>query len=240
MTSKRREDMVDLEQQFILRLPLTAADNLKKDLQIGGMSLKDKLSLEIHPETRRGKVVYDSQMYNAKLVDLPCIVESYKTTDRKTFYKCADISQMLMCKNDFTDDSPDEDNNINNNSNVDSSIKKKEKDKRFLWNHGLCPPLKNVRKRRFRRTLQKKHPEQPDIERELRRLFSMDAQAIDVKWEIIYEQEKPDNGTHHTNISSNTHIPNSSKANKHNNNNNNNAGSSGGNRNKNSDGNNNN
>ena len=29
-----------------------------------------------------------------QLVDLPCIVESLKTTDRKSFYKTADISQV--------------------------------------------------------------------------------------------------------------------------------------------------
>ena len=29
--------------------------------------LKDKLSLEIHPEKRRGKVIYDGQMYHAKV-----------------------------------------------------------------------------------------------------------------------------------------------------------------------------
>jgi len=31
-------------------------------------------------------------------VDLPTIIESQKTIDRKTFYKTADISQMLICK----------------------------------------------------------------------------------------------------------------------------------------------
>jgi hypothetical protein len=29
-------------------------------------------------------------------------------------------------------------------------------DKKFLWPHGITPPLKNVRKRRFRKTLRKK------------------------------------------------------------------------------------
>lgn len=29
-------------------------------------------------------------------------------------------------------------------------------DKKYLWPHGYTPPLKNVRKRRFRKTLRKK------------------------------------------------------------------------------------
>jgi TATA-binding protein-associated factor Taf7 len=29
-------------------------------------------------------------------------------------------------------------------------------DKKFIWPHGITPPLKNVRKRRFRKTLKKK------------------------------------------------------------------------------------
>jgi len=29
-----------------------------------------------------------------QLVDLPCIIESLKTTDRKNFFKAADISQV--------------------------------------------------------------------------------------------------------------------------------------------------
>lgn len=32
----------------------------------------------------------------AKLVDLPCIIESLKTIDKKTFYKTADICQVCM------------------------------------------------------------------------------------------------------------------------------------------------
>lgn len=33
--------------------------------------------------------------------------------------------------------------------------------------------------------------EQPDIEKEVKRLFRMDAEAIDVKWEVITEDDKP-------------------------------------------------
>lgn len=49
-------------------------------------------------------------------------------------------------------------------------FKKKEPnkvDKKYLWPHGVTPPLKNVRKRRFRKTLRKKYVEAPEIEKEV-------------------------------------------------------------------------
>lgn len=37
--------------------------------------------------------------------------------------------------------------------------------------------------------------EQPDIEKEVKRLFRTDAEAIDVKWEVVTEDEKPLDGS---------------------------------------------
>jgi TATA-binding protein-associated factor Taf7 len=46
-------------------------------------------------------------------VDLPTIIESQKTIDRKTFYKTADISQIVICKEGEPSD--EEDNPTLNN-----------------------------------------------------------------------------------------------------------------------------
>ena len=43
--------------------------------------------------------------------------------------------------------------------------------KKYLYPHGITPPLKNVRKRRFRKTLKKKYIDFPEIEKEVKRLF---------------------------------------------------------------------
>lgn len=171
------EPAFDLEQQFILRMPPGPAMALRHDVQSGSMTLKDKLSIDLQPDGRRGQVRYGNEIFNAKLVDLPCIMESLKTVDKKTFYKTADICQMLICSND--DDTLQEENES-----------PKKKDKKNLWPHGITPPLKNVKKRRFRKTLKKKYMEQPDIEKEVKRLFRTDAEAIDVKWEVVVEEEK--------------------------------------------------
>ncbi|KAK3600016.1 hypothetical protein CHS0354_012684 [Potamilus streckersoni] len=171
------ESAFDLEQNFILRLPPSTAAALRKDVQVG--NLRDKLFIELNSDMRRGAIRYGNEFFYAKLVDLPCIIEAQKTVDRKTFYKTADIAQMLVTT---TEEDISQDEN--------ESPKKKDKDKKFMWNHGITPPLKNVRRRRFRKTLTKKYMEQPDIEKEVKRLFRTDAEAIDVKWEIVNDEEK--------------------------------------------------
>ncbi|XP_057576709.1 transcription initiation factor TFIID subunit 7-like [Hippopotamus amphibius kiboko] len=50
-------------------------------------------------------------------------------------------------------------------------------------------PLKNVRKRRFRKTAKKKSVESPGVEKEVKRLLSTDAEAVSTCWEIIAENE---------------------------------------------------
>ena len=52
--------------------------------------------------------------------------------------------QMMVCVSD------DEDN-----KEEAEMGKKKDKDHKWKWNHGITPSLKNVRKRRFRKTIGK-------------------------------------------------------------------------------------
>jgi len=75
---------------------------------------------------------------------------------------------------------------------VEKRKKKKEKDKekKFQWPHGLTPPLKNVRKRRFRKVARQKTQDHDEIEKEVRRLFRADNEAVDVKWEIIDDDQE--------------------------------------------------
>ena len=97
-------------------------------------------------------------------MDLPTIVESHKTIDNKFFYKTADICQLLICK---------EGEAFSDEEEVVSPVKKKKLDpykvdKKYLYPHGVAPPMKNCRKRRFRKTLKKKYVEAPEIEKEVR------------------------------------------------------------------------
>lgn len=153
----------------------------------GSMNIKDRLTIELHADGRHGIVRVDRVPLACKLVDLPCILESLKTVDKKTFYKTADLCQMLVCTLDGDLYPPLEEPT----GTVDPKSKKKDKDKdkKFIWNHGITCPLKNTRKRRFRKTAKKKYIESPDVEKEVKRLLSTDAEAVSVRWEVIAEDE---------------------------------------------------
>lgn len=178
---------VELESQFIMRLPKEPAETLREALQSGD-NFKNRLSIQLDSDMRHGEVRFDHWLLYAKVYDLPTIVESLKTVDRKSVYKTADICQIMLCKNDIDPSSTEE----------ESQVKPKKKDpfkvdKKFLWPHGITPPTKNVRKRRFRKTLKKKSVEAPEIEKEVKRLLRADNEAVSVTWEVIAEDDEVPN-----------------------------------------------
>uniref|UniRef100_A0A1A9V0E7 TAFII55 protein conserved region domain-containing protein n=1 Tax=Glossina austeni TaxID=7395 RepID=A0A1A9V0E7_GLOAU len=188
---KPRDDGVELENQFILRLPEEAAKVLREALQSPSSNLKDRISIRLDNDLRYGEVRFDHWLLHAKVVDLPTIIECLKTIDNKTFYKSADICQMMICK--------EEPHDLDNNESPNKGKKKdpNKVDKKFLWAHGITPPCKNVRKRRFRKTLKKKNVEAPEIEKEVKRLLRIDNDAVKVEFEIINEDlDKRSPGDH--------------------------------------------
>uniref|UniRef100_A0A8C7DVV7 TATA-box binding protein associated factor 7 n=1 Tax=Oncorhynchus kisutch TaxID=8019 RepID=A0A8C7DVV7_ONCKI len=192
--SKNKDDAPhELESQFVLRLPTEYASTVRCIAQSSSMNLKDRLTIELHADGRHGIVRVDRVPLACKLVDLPCILESLKTVDKKTFYKTADVCQMLVCTLDGDLYPPLEEPT----GTVDPKKKKdKDKDKKFVWNHGITCPLKNTRKRRFRKTAKKKYIESPDVEKEVKRLLSTDAEAVSVRWEVIAEDETKEADNH--------------------------------------------
>ncbi|CAH1127300.1 unnamed protein product [Ceutorhynchus assimilis] len=172
----------ELESQFILRLPLEPAKVLRDALR-NSEPLKDRFSIKIEDDLRHTEVRLDQWLFPGKVVDLPTVIETLKTIDNKNFYKTADLCQMLLCKEE-EDQTTDEE-----------CTQKKKKDsnkvdKKYLWPHGITPPTKNVRKRRFRKTLKKKYVEAPEIEKEVKRLLRHDNDAVSVKWEVINEDDE--------------------------------------------------
>jgi transcription initiation factor TFIID subunit 7 len=80
--------------------------------------------------------VIGDEQFPASLLDLPAVVESYKTYDDNSLVKTADIGQMIMVR-ESGDAAPDV----------------------IECRHGLTPPMRDARKRRFRR--------EPDLNPEL-------------------------------------------------------------------------
>ncbi|CAF1058508.1 unnamed protein product [Adineta ricciae] len=199
---EKNEEQFELEQEFVLRMPPGEyATRLHDLIESGDEKIRERLFIDLNAETRRGRVKFDDTIFKATLYDLPCITESYKTFDRKTIYKIADIAQVLVCRlpGDLSSSEDDDDeydpakrSSTGAATTADGDKKKKEKDKekKYQWPHGLTPPLKNVRKRRFRKVARQKTQDHDEIEKEVRRLFRADHEAIDVKWEIIEDDQE--------------------------------------------------
>lgn len=188
--NKREPDYpVELESQLIMRLPEEPAKILREALKTGE-NFKNRLTIQIDNDMRHGEVRLDHWLLHAKIVDLPTIVESLKTIDRKSVYKTADICQIMICKDELDPTSTEEESPSKNKKKDPLKV-----DKKFLFPHGITPPTKNVRKRRFRKTLKKKSAEAPEIEKEVKRLLRADNEAASVTWEVIQEEDehaKPD------------------------------------------------
>lgn len=138
---------------------------------------------------RHAEVRLDHWLLGGKVVDLPTIIESLKTIDNKSFYKTADICQMLLVKEE-DDQTTDEESPQKKKKGfivylfimflftISYFIDPNKVDKKYLWPHGITPPAKNVRRRRFRKTLKKKYVEAPEIEKEVKRLLRIDNDAV--------------------------------------------------------------
>uniref|UniRef100_A0A671MS28 Transcription initiation factor TFIID subunit 7-like n=1 Tax=Sinocyclocheilus anshuiensis TaxID=1608454 RepID=A0A671MS28_9TELE len=200
--SKSKEDAPhELESQFVLRLPREYASTVRRIVQSSSMNMKDRLTIELHgkycPMVAMGLIVrVDRVPLACKLVDLPSHLQGHNTVNSAAF-----LFKMLVCTLDGDLYPPLEE--PTGTTDPTSKKKDKDKDKKFVWNHGITLPL-NTRKRRFRKTAKKKYIESPDVEKEVKRLLSTDAEAVSVRWEVIAEDEakEPDNNLSLSNLES--------------------------------------
>lgn len=184
-SESKRDDGVELESQLIMRMPEEPAKILREAIREGANNLKDRLTVKIENDMRYGEVRLDHWLLHAKIVDVPTIIESMKTIDGKSFYKTADVCQLIICKDE--PDLPTTDDESPN-----KNVKKKDPnkvDKKYLWPHGITPPCKNIRKRRFRKTLKKKFVEAPEIEKEVKRLLRADNEAVKCSWDLVTDDQ---------------------------------------------------
>ncbi|CAH9077096.1 unnamed protein product [Cuscuta epithymum] len=135
-----------MEEQFILRVPPSVAERIDRLLSENASEDKD-LDLSISEDGRSGTFVIGNERFPTSLLDLPCIVESYKTYDDSVLIKTADIGQMILVREEG-DPAPDG----------------------VEYKHGLTPPMRDARRRRFRR--------EPDLNPELVRRVEKDLQNI--------------------------------------------------------------
>ncbi|KAL1767047.1 transcription initiation factor TFIID subunit 7-like [Sigmodon hispidus] len=178
------------------------AYTVRKIIHSRDSAMKDKLKIDFSPDGHHAVVQVEDVSLSAKLVNLPCVIGSLKTIDRKTFYKTADISQMLVCSADSGLHSPPQEPVTSTDPTVTGSGEGKTEKNIYNWKHGITPPLKNVRKKRFRKTTKKvpdvkqkdefsfsEYADSPAVEKEVKRLLCSDAEAVSVRWEVIADDE---------------------------------------------------
>ncbi|XP_073059604.1 transcription initiation factor TFIID subunit 7-like [Primulina eburnea] len=137
-----------MEEQFILRVPPAVAERIERLLNDPASSSEDKsMDLSFSEDGRTGKFIIGNDQFPASLLDLLSVVESYKTYDDNVLIKSADIGQMIMVRED--------------NDNIPEQLEHR---------HGLTPPMRDARRRRFRR--------EPDLNPEVVRRVEKDLQKI--------------------------------------------------------------
>ncbi|XP_020241962.1 transcription initiation factor TFIID subunit 7 isoform X2 [Asparagus officinalis] len=119
-----------MEEQFILRVPPSVSERIERLFNENASSSSEDASLDLSFEEdgRTGTFLIGNERFPAALLDLPCVVESYKTYDDNVLIKTADVGQMIMIREEG-DPSPEE----------------------VEYRHGLTPPMRDARRRRFRR-----------------------------------------------------------------------------------------
>ncbi|KAF9111755.1 hypothetical protein BGX27_004480 [Mortierella sp. AM989] len=181
------EPEVSIEEQFILRLPPgEMCDRFREKVIAREVDESTKLRFV---DARRGTFTFEGLEFPTKLVDLPTIIEAQKTLNGKQMYKIADISQMLLVDPTPVDKVPEVKTEptvptvstsgagINGPSTL-PPLKLSD----YIWPDGLTNPLKNVRKRRFRKRVSKVAVE--GVENEVERLLKEDSAAEEVQYEI--------------------------------------------------------
>lgn len=164
-----------MDEQFILRVPPSVAERIDRLLSENASSSEDKLDLSFSEDGKTGSFVIGDEHFPASLLNLPCIVESYKTYDDNVLIKSADIGQMIMVREEG-DPAPDV----------------------VEYRHGLTPPMRDARRRRFRR--------EPDLNPELVRRVEKDLQNImsggtaeNIDIEVVEQEEGGEASARHVN-----------------------------------------
>lgn len=171
------------EQHLVLRMqPGEDCDYLRTAIaertigippQDGGAEVTLKF---VDRELRRAVVTVRKNMYAAALVDLPCIVETMKSWDKRGWWKVADVSQMLLVLGRVS--SEDEAKHF-------ALPPRIVNEKTMQYAHGLTPPMHWVRKRRFRKRLS--YRDTANVEEEVQKLLDEDDRAEREGGSAIYD-----------------------------------------------------
>ncbi len=178
---EREPDPTILE-AFILRMPPGPdCDYLRDAVQHGTIGVARSqggadVQMKVFDRSgRRGLITIRGQRWAATLVDLPCIVEGMKSWDKKGWVKSADICQMFLVLGKVQTDDQAKDFPLPRDVNPQT----------WQYAHGLTPPMRWVRKRRFARTNRTSVNAIEAVERKVNQLLAEDELAVHTKFELL-------------------------------------------------------
>ncbi|KAL8909360.1 MAG: hypothetical protein Q9171_005080 [Xanthocarpia ochracea] len=175
-----------LEEEFILRMePGEDCDYLRWAIaerkwgpaNEGGVDVRMQFLVQ---DGRRALISIRKNLYAACLVDLPCVIEGMKSWDKKSWFKTADICQMLLVLGPIKNES--EAMNFPLPKDIDPQT--------WQYAHGLTPPMRYARKRRFRKRISNRTIEA--VEEEVERLLALDAECVAKNGSVYHEVVDPD------------------------------------------------
>ncbi|CAN0205634.1 unnamed protein product, partial [Discosporangium mesarthrocarpum] len=132
-SAREREGAGAMYRQLILRLPDDLSDRMHNG--INKESLDGVEFVPVEKDGRRFTFTMEGDSYPARLVDLPCILETHKTLDRATYFKSGDVGQMLIVYEDERAYQRDEASCAVN--------------PQGYYPDGMTPPTKNIVRRNF-------------------------------------------------------------------------------------------
>ena len=169
-----------IESQFILRmLPGADCDLLRKAIEEKkiGMSQRDGgpgVQFRFFDrEGRRAMVTIQGRQYAASMVELPTVIETMKSWNKKDWVKTADVCQMLLVLGRVQND--EEAKKYPRPAFVEPDSHR--------FPHGITPPMRWARKLRFRP--RKSYLDVERAEAQMNRLLVEDENAEQTKYELV-------------------------------------------------------
>ncbi|CAM9762440.1 unnamed protein product [Chrysoparadoxa australica] len=166
--------------QLCLRLPDGLHEELKETLHEPGEGLLDGVNFTPDPtpdEKNKMKFFFKGKSYPARLVNLPCLVETHKTLDHVTYFKSGDVGQMLVVYQDAEAYQADDDHAVSSQD---------------YFPDGLTPPTKNIVRRKFQlsRPAEGKYPkaEVARVEDQLMRLMNPSNSSLLSGTEYVHDE----------------------------------------------------
>lgn len=136
------EQALDPEEHFVLRVrDANLAERIRSTLQNSDDSTKEPISVVFDGKVDTGTFKIGNQAFPLSVLNLPCVLESYKTFDDTNLVKTTDVGQMLVVGDAEDLKVPGEPLTGFDNSGFQEAM------------DGITPPFFNVRERIFRKPI---------------------------------------------------------------------------------------